>query len=76
MKNGKCPICNASDVYTNSESEFRASGSLLTLTDIDNELEIDLAPYICIKCGFAAMFVPDLDQLRELPQMQNWERVK
>ena len=69
-------MCNSTEVYTNPESEFRASGSLVELSDIDNELQIDLIPYVCMKCGFVAMFVNDMDQIKDLPDQQGWERAK
>lgn len=76
MKNGKCPMCNSNEVYSNSDSEFRASGDLVSLTDIDNEIEIDLIPYICTNCGFAAMFVANPDDIKDLPETNGWEQVK
>ena len=76
MKNGKCPMCNSNQVYTNSESEFRASGDLVELSDIDNDLQIYLIPYVCIRCGFAAMFVADVDEIKNLPDEKGWEKVE
>ena len=76
MKNGKCPMCNLSEVYSNPEAEFRASGDLVQLSDIDNELQIYLIPYICMNCGFAAMFVQDMDEIKDLPETEGWEKVK
>ncbi len=76
MKNGKCPMCNSNEVYSNSESEFRASGDMVQLSDVDNELQIYLIPYICTNCGFTAMFVADMDDVKDLPEMNGWEKVK
>ena len=76
MKNGKCPMCNSTEVYTNSESEFMASSDSVDLHDIDNELRIYLTPYVCIKCGFVAMFADDMDEIKNLPDEKGWERAK
>ncbi|NOT04457.1 MAG: hypothetical protein HOP27_07635 [Anaerolineales bacterium] len=76
MKSGKCPMCNSNEVYSNSESEFRASGDIVQLSDIDNELQIYLIPYICTNCGFAAMFVADMDDVKDLPETDGWKKVK
>lgn len=76
MKSGKCPMCNSTEVYTNPESEFRASGDIVELSDMNNGLQIYLVPYICMKCGFAAMFVDDMDEIRDLTEQKGWRRVK
>lgn len=76
MKSGKCPMCSSMEIYSNSESEFRASGDLVQLTDIDNELEIDLIPYICTNCGFTAMYVAEIEDAQELSKTNGWKRVR
>jgi hypothetical protein len=75
MKNGKCPMCNSTEVYTNTESEFVADGDSVELYDIDNDLRIYLTPYVCVKCGFVAMFTDDADEIADLPDEIGWKRV-
>ncbi len=73
MKNGRCPMCNSSEVYSNPKSEFRAGTDFVDLEDDKNE--IYLTAYVCKDCGFAAMFVEDLDDIKDLPKMKGWKRV-
>jgi hypothetical protein len=64
MKNGKCPMCGSSEVYSNPDAEFSAGGSFVELTDIDNELMAELIPYVFLGCGFAALFATDVEDLK------------
>ncbi len=73
MKNGRCPMCNSSEVYSNPKAEFRASSYLVDLEDDENE--IYLTAYVCKDCGFTAMYVEDLGDIKGLPKMKGWERV-
>ncbi len=76
MKNSKCPNCSSPDVYANPESEFRASGNIVRLNDLDNELEIEVTPFVCVRCGFVALFILDEDKVAKLPEQKGWARVK
>ena len=81
MKNGKCPMCNSTEIYTNSGAEFTGSPDevetlAVGLHDIENDLQIYLIPYICIKCGFTAMYASDMPVIEGLPDTDGWERVK
>ncbi len=76
MKNGKCPMCNSTAVYTNSHALLRASGNSLQLIEPYSELNTYLTPYVCVQCGFVAMFVEAIDQLKDLPDGKGWEQVK
>jgi hypothetical protein len=73
MKNSKCPIFSSTELYTNPDSELRASGRYLEL--IDNELELDLQPYVCTNCGFVALHIVDTDELKSLPHKSGWKHV-
>jgi len=77
MKNGKCPMCNSTDVYANQTVNFRASGQIVDLEDDDgnDELGTEFVPYICMNCGFTALYVEDLDDVKDLPKMKGWKRV-
>ncbi len=63
-------------VYTNSNALLRASGNSLQLVDPYNELNTYPTPYVCVQCGFVAMFVKDIDQIKGLPDGKGWEQVK
>ena len=73
MKNGRCPMCNSTEVYSNPKAELRASTYLVELEDEENE--IYLVAYVCKDCGFTAMFVEDLTDIKDLPKMKGWKRV-
>ena len=81
MKNGKCPMCNSTKIYTNPKAIFTetsdsANPSDVCVYDSDNEIIIYLAPYICINCGFIASFADDMDIIKDLPDTDGWEKVK
>jgi hypothetical protein len=74
MKNGRCPMCNSSEVYFNPEAEFRNSGGVLELDDTKNRMMIYPIPYVCRECGFVAMYVEELEEIRDLPNMKGWKK--
>ncbi len=78
MKNGHCPMCNSEEVYANPSLKFRARGSIVDMTDDDgvDDLGAAFTPYICTNCGFTAMFVEDMEDIKDLPQTKGWKKVK
>lgn len=81
MKNGKCPMCSSTKVYSNPETEFTGSPdevetNAVELYDVNNDFHIYLTSYICVECGFIAMFAHDLDEIKDIPDMDGWKRVK
>ena len=68
-------MCNSTEVYTNTESEFVVDGDSVELYDLDNDLKISLTPYVCVKCGFVAIFAEDADEIADLPDEIGWKRV-
>jgi hypothetical protein len=77
MKNGCCPMCQSTDIYTNPTVNFRASGAYVALEDQwgHEDLEMAFIPYVCLKCGFTAMYAENLDELEELPKAKGWKKV-
>ncbi len=77
MRDGHCPMCNSTEVYSNKSINFRASGQLLDLEDEDGiaDLEAYFIPYICMGCGFTALYVEDLNEISDLPQTKGWKKV-
>jgi len=57
---------------------FRASGQIVDLEDEDgnDDLGADFIPYICTGCGFTAMYVEDLGDIKDLPKTNGWKKVK
>ncbi len=81
MKNGKCPMCNSTKVYTNPKAVFTESSESPNFSDVrvydnENEVLIYLSPYICVSCGFTALYADDLDIIKDLPDTDGWEKVK
>ena len=82
MKNGKCPMCGSTEVYKNSEAEVFFTDSPdepeapeVGLYDGNNELTVYLIPYICVKCGFTAMYVHDPKEIKDIPDLDGWDKV-
>jgi hypothetical protein len=74
MKDGVCPMCKSTDVYTSDEILFRAYGQIVKLGVPSGEME--LSPYVCANCGFAAMFGDDMDKVAEVRKAKEWKKVK
>ena len=70
MKNGRCPMCNSTDVYANLTVNFRAAGHLVDLED-----ETYFIPYVCMSCGFTAMYVESMDDIKDLPETEGWRKI-
>jgi predicted nucleic-acid-binding Zn-ribbon protein len=78
MKDGHCPMCKSTEIYKNGTLSFRASGQSLELEneDGDDKLGFEFAPYICLNCGFAALYVDFPDDLSVLRKTKGWEKVE
>ncbi len=70
MKDGHCPMCNSNEVYANPTVNFRAGGELIDLED-----ETYFVPYVCVKCGFTALYVESMDDVQALPTTEGWRKV-
>jgi len=69
MKDGHCPMCKSTEIYTSDEITFRSSGQILRLEDKE------LSPYVCANCGFAALYATDADYLAGLRKAKEWKKV-
>ena len=66
MKNGKCPKCGSTRIYTAKDMPLKAGPfgsnsipvSLTSLAALDN--------YVCLDCGFVERYVADSDKLDEI----------
>jgi hypothetical protein len=76
MKNGHCPMCNTNEVYANPTVIFFASSNRLRLRDEDGNVlpQATFIPYICMNCGFTAMYVQSTEEIKGLLS-QGWEKV-
>ncbi len=76
MKNGHCPMCNSSEVYANHSSRFFSSNAKVYLRD-ENGAEnprTAFVAYICVECGFTALYAQDMDAIKSLPSAAGWKK--
>jgi hypothetical protein len=75
MKDGKCPKCNATTVYSKRKGIKFGNGGVYV--DISSEWisksvkEVDC--YICISCGYFENYLVDPDRLHAITR--DWEKV-
>ena len=69
MKDGHCPMCKSTEIYTSDQITFRASGQIVRLE------ATEFSPYVCTNCGFVAMYADDLDFLAALRKAKEWKKV-
>lgn len=64
MKNGQCPKCGSTNVYTqqNELQETRVAGRLQIVDD-----------YVCTACGYFETYLTDQDALRKIAE--RWKKV-
>lgn len=71
-------MCNSNEVYANPTVRFFSSSARVRLVDdsgSSNPASIAFVPYICMNCGFTAMFVEHMDDIKDLPRSEGWEQV-
>ncbi len=77
MKNGKCPMCNSTEVYmTENYDNLTARGDELHFraeTAQDTVL-YRFDTYVCTDCGFTAMFAKSDKGLGFLKQADDWQK--
>ncbi len=73
MKDGKCPRCGASDIYSGSDLPLKGGPfssnsipiSLTSMAPLDN--------YVCTACGLVESYIADEKKLKEIKS--KWEAV-
>ncbi len=77
MKDGHCPMCHSTEVYANSNERFFASNTRVHLSNADGETDIATAfvPYVCLNCGFTAMYAQDMNALKDILKTKGWTKV-
>ena len=66
MKDGKCPKCNATDIFCGSElrpksGPFGSNSIPINLTSI-----AALDNYVCTQCGYVESYISDKSKLKEI----------
>ncbi len=78
MKDGRCPMCNGTEVYAADRPTMAVGGDYLYLDLGDGtDEELDLTAYVCANCGYTALFVDETvsDQLPLLKKAKGWHKV-
>jgi predicted nucleic-acid-binding Zn-ribbon protein len=73
MKDGHCPMCNSSEVYTNQVVKFYGSNTKVYL--MDDGRKFDIQAHFCMNCGFTAIYVQDMETIKDLPKTAGWTKV-
>jgi predicted nucleic-acid-binding Zn-ribbon protein len=77
MKDGKCPMCNSSEVYANKSVNFTASGAdTINVDDGETEEMVVFNPHICKNCGFTAWYAEDMDVIKDLLSHKGWKKTE
>lgn len=69
-------MCNSNEVYTNPRVIFFASNNHLRLRDDDGNMlpQASFIPYICKNCGFTAMYMEKMGDVKDMLG-KGWEKV-
>ncbi len=72
----ECPMCKSSEVYTTTEFKFMSSNAALYVRgEMANIVpQTPFVPYICLSCGFTALYAKDMAALKEIPNTKGWEK--
>jgi predicted nucleic-acid-binding Zn-ribbon protein len=77
MKNGKCPMCESTEVYmTDSFGTLRARSDRLHFQAMQgsNSAVFNFDVYVCTDCGFTAMYAKSDTSLDFLKKADLWRR--
>jgi hypothetical protein len=70
MKNGRCPMCGAADVYASTKDCFRAGPDVVKYW-----VGLTFVPYLCASCGYTAMYVHHMENLPRQLADSGFEKV-
>lgn len=74
MKNGQCPRCGSSEVYSGADIPLKSGPfggnaipiSLVSMAALDN--------YVCTACGLVESYIADSAKLKEI--VKHWDKVE
>jgi len=71
-------MCASDNVYENPELTYSTDGKELSLSDDMGREKIvfSFIPYVCMSCGYVAMYISDLNDIKDLPIIKGWKKVK
>ncbi len=73
MKDGICPKCHSTNVFTKERGTWWGEGLRLSTRFMD-KVDLHYQTYICTECGYFENYVTDKDELAKVAE--KWERVK
>jgi len=76
MKNGTCPKCSQSTVYSGKKGITFASGGAMYIHNMKSILTMplkDYTDYVCTSCGYFETYIDDSTKLEEI--RKNWIKV-
>ena len=70
-------MCNSNEVYTTTAFKLMSSNAVVySRGDTGNIIpKTPFVPYICLNCGFTALYAMDLEALKEIPNAKGWAKV-
>ncbi|KUG19989.1 hypothetical protein ASZ90_010276 [hydrocarbon metagenome] len=75
MKNGRCPKCNAREVYSGAHISFNKGAYGCNTIPLGGLFgtHIPLDNYVCGNCGYVESYINDPDDREKI--RRQWERV-
>ncbi len=73
MRNGTCPKCGSSEVYSGANVFFKAGTYGINTIPISFWTIAALDNYVCADCGFVESYIADADKLSEI--RKKWIKV-
>lgn len=74
MKQGKCPICGSTEVYTQLQPSPSFGGTVVIELGFANAAS-SLDNYLCTGCGFFEVYVSDAKKLEAVRTSKKWKKV-
>lgn len=71
MKDGVCPRCHASQVYSSAKINKTGNSSTIPLSFLRN---ISLDNYVCVNCGYVESYIAEPEMLSRIKDI--WIRVE
>ena len=70
-------MCASGNVYENPELTYSVDGDNLSLSDEMGREKIvfSFMPYVCMDCGYVAMYISDMNDVTNLPKTKGWKKV-
>jgi predicted nucleic-acid-binding Zn-ribbon protein len=74
MKNGTCPKCSQSTVYSSKKGIIYATAGAMYIQNLKGMLVMpmkDYTDYVCTSCGYFETYINDEEKLSEIAKQWN-----